>query len=246
MPLSYSKSKVISNKHIVDNIYVMEVDCKADVKPGQFYMLRGWGCEPILPRPISINDYKNGVLSFLYMVVGSGTEYFKNLEDGDKIELLGPLGNGFPMDRLKGKVAVVAGGIGIAPMVHTLKEINADKVDIYAGYANNSYGLEEMESLASKVEVSTVTGNEGHKGFCTDNFKPSDYDVVISCGPEAMMRKVASMCNEAGTECYVSMENHMACGIGACLVCTCKTTNGNKRACKEGPVFSSKDVIFGE
>ncbi|MEG0004218.1 MAG: dihydroorotate dehydrogenase electron transfer subunit [Clostridium sp.] len=246
MPLSYNKSKVISNKHIVDNIYVMEVDIKADVKPGQFYMLRGWGCEPILPRPISINDYKDGVLSFLYMVVGSGTEYFKNLETGDKIELLGPLGNGFPMDRLKGKVAVVAGGIGIAPMVHTLKEMSAEKVDIYAGFANNSYGLEEMEDLASKVDIATVTGNEGHKGFCTDNFNPGDYDVVISCGPEAMMKKVASMCNDADVECYVSMENHMACGIGACLVCTCKTKNGNKRACKEGPVFSSKDVIFGE
>ncbi|MEG0371597.1 MAG: dihydroorotate dehydrogenase electron transfer subunit [Clostridium sp.] len=246
MPLSYTKSKIHSNKHIVDNIYLMEVECIADVLPGQFYMLRGWGCEPILPRPISINDYKDGKLSFIYMVCGVGTQYLKELNEGQKIELLGPLGNGFPMDRLKGRVAVVGGGIGIAPMLLTMKNMNAELIDVYAGFANNSYAIDEMKDIVSKINISTVTGNEGHKGFCTDEFDPKNYDVVISCGPEVMMKKVANMCNEVGTECYVSMENHMACGIGACLVCTCKTKNGNKRACKEGPVFSSKDVIFGE
>ncbi len=246
MPLSYTKSKVLSNKHVVDNIYLMEVELDANVKAGQFYMLRGWGIEPILPRPISINDYKKGVISFLYMVVGSGTEHLKNLKENDKIELLGPLGNGFPIEKLTGKVAVVAGGIGIAPFLHTAKQLNAEKIDVYCGFRDNIYGIDELKTIVSEVIVATDSGKEGHKGLVIDLFDPKKYDAVLTCGPEIMMKKVAKMCEKANVDCYVSMENHMACGIGACLVCTCKTKNGNKRACKEGPVFLSRDVIFDE
>ncbi|KMT23287.1 dihydroorotate dehydrogenase electron transfer subunit [Clostridium cylindrosporum] len=246
MPLSYTKSKVYSNEHVVDNVYLMEVEIDAKVKAGQFYMLRGWGCEPILPRPISIHDYKDGKISFLYIVCGVGTEHLKNLKKDDRIELLGPLGNGFPLDKLTGNVAVVAGGIGTAPMLHTMKEMDAKKIDLYCGFRDKSYGIDKMKEYADEVFIATESGDEGHKGYVIDLLDPKKYDVVITCGPEIMMKKVADMCNEADVECYVSMESHMACGVGACLVCTCKTKNGNKRACKEGPVFSSRDVIFGE
>lgn len=246
MPLSYSKSKIYSNEHVVDNIYLMKVKIDVNVKAGQFYMLRGWGCEPILPRPISINDYEGGIISFLYIVCGTGTGHLKNLKKDDAIELLGPLGNGFPVDKLTGKIAVVTGGIGIAPMIYTVKEMNAEKIDLYCGFREKSYSVDEMAKKADEVFIATESGNEGHKGYVIDLLDPKKYDAVITCGPEIMMEKVATMCNEADVDCYVSMENHMACGIGACLVCTCKTKGGNKRACKEGPVFSSRDVIFGE
>lgn len=246
MPLSYTKTKVYSNKHIVDNVYLMEVELDVKVKAGQFYMLRGWGCEPILPRPISVHDYEKGKISFLYIVCGVGTEYLKNLETGDNIELLGPLGNGFPVDELTGKVAVVTGGIGIAPMIYTVNQMNAEKVDLYCGFRDKSYSIDKMAEKANEVFIATESGSEGHKGYSIDLLDPKKYDAVITCGPEIMMKKVAEMCNEADVDCYVSMENHMACGIGACLVCTCKTKDGYKRACKEGPVFSSRDVIFDE
>lgn len=246
MPLSYSKNKVFSNDHIVDNIYLMKVKIDAKINPGQFYMLRGWGCEPILPRPISVNDYEDGTLSFLYMVCGTGTKHLKNLKENDPIELLGPLGNGFPIEKLTGKIAVVAGGIGIAPMLHTIKNLNAKNIDVYVGFRENSYGIEEIRGFSDNVFVYTDTGAEGKKGYCTDDFEARKYDVVITCGPEIMMRKVAELCNSENVDCYLSTEKHMACGIGACLVCSCKTKDGNKRACKDGPVFLSKDVIFDE
>lgn len=209
MPLSYTKSKIYENKHIVDNIYLMEIELDAKVEAGQFYMLRGWGCEPILPRPISIYNYENGIISFLYMVCGVGTEHFKNLKKDDKIELLGPLGNGFPLDRLTGNVAVVAGGIGIAPMLYTVREMNAENINVYCGFRNTSYGIDEISKIVNNVYISTETGCEGTKGYCIDNFDPKKYDAVITCGPEIMMKKVAQMCNEADVECYLSMENHI-------------------------------------
>lgn len=246
MPLSYNKTKVYRNEHIVSNIYLMEVKCDARINPGQFYMLRGWGCEPILPRPISVYDYENGVISFLYMVCGVGTKHLKNLKEDDNIELLGPLGNGFPIEKLTGNIAIIAGGIGIAPMLHTIKNLNAKNVDVYCGFREKSYGIDKIKEIANNTYIYTETGEEGHKGYCTDNVDVKKYDAVITCGPEIMMKKVAELCNKENVDCYLSTEKHMACGIGACLVCSCKTKDGNKRACKDGPVFLGRDVIFDE
>lgn len=240
MSLTYRKSEILSNEKVIDNIYKMVCTDTNEVKPGQFYMLKKEGSQTLLPRPISVCEKEEGTITFLYAAVGTGTKEFAKLKAGEEISLTGPLGNGFDLENL-GKVAIVAGGIGTAPMVEVakrLREKNKDGViDIYAGYRDNIFLTEEYEKYADKVMVTTNTGKHGHKGFVTEILKPEEYDTVLCCGPEVMMKAVVNMCKEKGTKVFVSMEKHMACGVGACLVCTCKTKDGNKRTCKDGPVF---------
>lgn len=243
MQPSYSKNRVVENINIVGNIYKLTLEGKFEVKPGQFYNLRAWDREPILSRPISIYDVSANTISFLYEIRGVGTELLGKLKPSEEVELLGPLGNGFEVEEIKGKVAVVVGGIGIAPLLYTVKNINAARVDLFAGFREKSYGLDEFKEYVDNIHISTDHGTEGHKGFVTDIFRPMDYDLVLCCGPEVMMKKVARMCNDCEVPVLISMESHMACGIGACLVCTCKTSEGMKRTCKDGPIFSGKDVM---
>ncbi|MCR4944280.1 MAG: dihydroorotate dehydrogenase electron transfer subunit [Clostridium sp.] len=240
MSLTYRESKIISNEKVIDNIYKMVCTDTNEVKPGQFYMLKKEGSTTLLPRPISVCEKEDGTVTFMYAVVGKGTEEFSKMKAGEEISLTGPLGNGFNLENL-GKTAIVAGGIGTAPMVEVakrLREKNKDAViDVYAGYRDNIFLTEEYEKYASSVQITTNTGKHGHKGFVTEILKPEEYDTVLCCGPEVMMKAVVDMCKEKGTKIFVSMEKHMACGVGACLVCTCKTKDGNKRTCKDGPVF---------
>ncbi|KPU42725.1 dihydroorotate dehydrogenase B (NAD(+)), electron transfer subunit [Oxobacter pfennigii] len=242
--ISYHKYSVCENEIVSKGIYKLSVKGSFEGKPGQFYMLRAWGTEPILSRPISIHDKIKDKISFLYEVKGRGTVQFSSLDTGDEIELLGPLGNGFDLSGLKGKVALVAGGIGVAPMFYTAKELKGVSLDLYAGFRDDTYIIEDFRKYVDSIKFSTDTGKSGHKGFITDIFDPSVYSSVLCCGPEIMMKKVVEMCNAGDVPVYISMEKHMACGIGACLVCACKTREGNKRACKDGPVFNGKDVLF--
>ncbi|MDD6795012.1 MAG: dihydroorotate dehydrogenase electron transfer subunit [Clostridiaceae bacterium] len=241
MALTYRKSKVLYNEKVIDNIYKMVCEDKNTVNAGQFYMLRNDRGSVLLPRPISICEKHDNTITFLYAVVGKGTEEFSRLKDGDEISLTGPLGNGFNLEEDLGKVAIVAGGIGTAPMVEVVKRLRKkDKdavIDVYAGFRDNIFLINEYSKYASNINITTNTGKHGHKGFVTDVLKPEEYDTVLCCGPEVMMKAVVDMCKEKGVKVYVSMEKHMACGVGACLVCTCKTKDGNKRTCKDGPVF---------
>ena len=238
--MNYKKSKVISNEKVIDNIYKMVCEDDNVVNAGQFYMLKLNGAT-LLPRPISICEKDDKTITFLYAVVGKGTEEFSKLEAGDYINLTGPLGNGFDLEQDLGKTALVCGGIGTAPMVEVAKRLRAKDpnklIDVYAGFRDNIYLKEELDKYANNVNITTNTGKYGHKGFVTDILKPEEYDTVLCCGPEIMMKKVIEMCKEKNVKIYVSMEKHMACGVGACLVCTCKTKEGNKRTCKDGPVF---------
>jgi dihydroorotate dehydrogenase electron transfer subunit len=240
MKTTYTKSKVISNEKIVDGIYKMVVEDNNEVRAGQFYMLKLNG-QTLLPRPISVCEKNEGTITFLYAVVGNGTREYVSLEKGDYINLIGPLGNGFNIEESLGKVALVSGGIGTAPMLELakkLREKNKDsKIDLYAGFRDDIYLIDEIKEYVNEAYVSTNTGKYGHKGFVTDILKAEEYDTVLCCGPEIMMKKVIDMCKEKGVKVYVSMEKHMACGVGACLVCTCKTKDGHKRTCKDGPVF---------
>lgn len=238
--MNYKKSKVLYNEKVVDNIYKMICEDTNEIKPGQFYMLKLNG-QTLLPRPISICEKDNNKITFLYAVVGKGTEEYSKLKEGDYINLTGPLGNGFDLSKDLGKVAIVCGGIGTAPMVEVSKKLREKNkngiIDVYAGFRDEIYLKEELLKYADSVNVTTNTGKYGHKGFVTDILKPEEYDTVLCCGPEIMMKKVIEMCKEKNVKIYVSMEKHMACGVGACLVCTCKTKDGNKRTCKDGPVF---------
>ncbi|MGG7177051.1 dihydroorotate dehydrogenase electron transfer subunit [Clostridium paraputrificum] len=240
MSITYKKAKVLSNEKIVDGIFKLVCEDENDIKPGQFYMLKLDG-QTLLPRPISICEKDGNKITFLYAVVGTGTEEFAKLRVGENINLTGPLGNGFNLEEDLGKVAIVAGGIGTAPMVEVAKNLREKNksglIDVYAGFRDDIYLIDELGKYANKVEVTTNTGKHGHKGFVTEILKVEEYDTVLCCGPEVMMKAVVDMCKAKNVKVYVSMEKHMACGVGACLVCTCKTKDGHKRTCKDGPVF---------
>ena len=240
MAIAYRNAKVISNEEISKDIYKLVVEDKNEINAGQFYMLKVEG-QTLLPRPISICEKNGDTLTFLYAVVGTGTKEYTKLKENDKISLTGPLGNGFDLNRDYGKVALVAGGIGTAPMLELSKRLRANskeqKIDLYAGFRDEIYLINNFKEYTNEIKVSTNTGRHGHKGFITDILKAHEYDTVLCCGPEIMMKKVVEMCKEKNVKVYVSMEKHMACGVGACLVCTCKTKDGHKRTCKDGPVF---------
>jgi dihydroorotate dehydrogenase electron transfer subunit len=244
MNISYGKHIVLSNKQVSEGIYKLTISGSFKGAPGQFYMLKCSGEGALLPRPISIYDIDENSITFLYNVVGKGTKALCKLEARDSIEMHGPLGNGFSVENLSGKVAVVTGGIGIAPMFYTIRSIKNCTVDLYSGFRSDIYEIDNLNKYVNKTVISTENGQVGSKGYITNVFKPEDYDVVLCCGPEAMMNRVILMCREKRVPVYVSMEKHMACGIGACLVCTCKTKGGNKRTCKDGPVFLGEEIVL--
>lgn len=240
--MEYKKVYIIDNKKIYENIYKLSISGDFKGKPGQFYMVRSWRKEPLLSRPISIYSIDNNTLEFLYAVVGEGTKLLSELKKGDSINLLGPLGNGFPIENIKGKIAVVSGGIGIAPLYEVVKNLQECEIDLYAGFREKSYSTEAFKEYVENIYIATESGEEGEKGYITDILEVNKYDMVLCCGPEVMMKKVVKMCKEKKVPIYISMEKHMACGVGACLGCTCKTKGGNKRTCKEGPVFLGDEL----
>ena len=245
MPGKYVKSKVYENLNIKGNVYRLTIEGEFHIKPGQFFMLRAWGKDPFLSRPISVHNVENGRISFLYEVKGKGTNLLKALKSGNYINILGPLGNGFDLNNISGNVAIVSGGIGIAPMLYNIRKLNGI-VDLYLGFKDEPYMVDEMSEFANRAYISTDSGKEGYKGVITDIFTPENYDYVLCCGPKIMMKKVVDMCKAKSVPCYVSLESYMACGVGACLGCAVKTTSGMKRVCKDGPVFLGKEVVFDD
>lgn len=234
--------KVIKNVRIDQDFYLMKVEQKNDAVMGQFYMLRSWKEYPVLSRPISVFDADGETVSFLYKVIGKGTEMFTGLQEGDEIAVDGPHGNGFPFLPDKKKIAFVGGGVGIAPLylaARTYKKENPDcQADIYLGFSGKPILVREYEKVADRVIV-----NVG--GFVTDDINPLEYDAIMTCGPAVMMKVLYEKCVKLGCRAplYVSMENRMACGIGACLVCSCRTSGGNRKVCKDGPVFLGSEVF---
>lgn len=240
------KSKILHNKLVSERIYklVMKYDCNNDeIKPGQFFMLKTLDNSFLLPRPISINDADQDTVTFLYRVEGTGTTTISKMITGEEIQAFGPLGNGFDISRINGKIAVVGGGIGIAPLLYLVKKLGK-RADVFLGYKDNVYISEEFQKYACNTVVVTEDGSIGHKGFVTDYINYEEYAAVITCGPEIMMKKIVERCRDNNVKCYVSLERRMACGLGACLGCAVETVNGNKRACKDGPVFSSEELML--
>lgn len=227
-----------TNTGVSPGIYKMTVDFIGDVKPGQFFMVRAWDKDPLLSRPISVNDYTPGKLTFLYQVVGKGTEILSRLLPGSDVTIQGPYGNGFP--KINGDLCVVGGGIGTAPLyylVRHFKEENPNgKCRVYLGFRDTSYGVEAFATLADEVVLDVG-------GIITHKLSVLPGETVVTCGPEIMMESVAKVV-PTDNPVYVSLEAHMACGIGACLGCTCETKSGNKKVCKDGPVFLREEVFY--
>lgn len=242
----YEEKKVVSNIEISKNVFQIVIEGKFHGNAGQFYMLRAWDNEPLLSRPISIHEINDNNIVFIYQVVGYGTKILASLREGDTIKTTGPLGNGFPLNKINGKIAVVTGGMGIAPMNFVCRNLENCNIDVYCGFKSDIYLTDKILENAENVYIATESGAFGTKGYVTDVLDVQKYDMVLCCGPEPMMNKVIKICKNYDIPLYVSMEKRMACGVGACLVCTCKTKSGNKRTCTDGPVFLGSDVIIND
>lgn len=250
------EATVLSHEQVTGDIRLLRVlwpDREHAPHAGQFFTLRSWaaGESPFLSRPISVHkwDAERQTVEFLYQVIGEGTRKLAALKAGQSLQLAGPMGNGFDAAALAAnykKIAVVGGGIGTAPMYQLTRELATAgvKPDVFFGFRDTPYCMEDYRGIAGIVKVSTDTGAVGFHGFVTQLYDPADYDVVLVCGPTVMMRNAARLCAEKGTPCFVSLEKKMACGIGACLGCTCETKGGEGRSvCKDGPVFDATEVF---
>ena len=250
------KSTVIEQKMIADGICSMWLDAKevaVQAKPGQFISVYSNDKSRVLPRPISICeiDREKGTLRIVYRVVGKGTEEFSKAEAGDSFEILSPLGNGFPIEEAKGKkVLMIGGGIGVPPMLQTAKEIEGEAI-IVSGYRNQDLFLKEELESAGTLFIATEDGSVGTKGNVVDAIRENqiEADMMFACGPKPMLRALKNYALEKGIPCWISMEEKMACGVGACLACVCQSKDvdshshvHNKRICKDGPVFLSTEV----
>lgn len=237
----YKNGVIVENIEIAPSIWKMKVDIDLKANPGQFFMFRteSFRNEPLLSRPFGVCEQNENELTFLYQVVGSGTEIMADLTPGHKVKLLGPLGNGFDISKADGKkVAVVAGGIGIAPLLDLCKKL-PEKADFYAGFTYDPYFVDEFKAYVNSI---TTTSFKNDNKFITENLNPDDYDIIYACGPNGLLKAIHEKNNKADIE--VSMEAHMACGIGACLGCTIPSADGEfLRVCKDGPVFDAKEVF---
>ena len=245
---------VVSQKSIGTGIYSMIIKTKAaeTAKAGQFISMYCHDKTKLLPRPISICEVNKdeGTLRIVYRVVGGGTEEFSTYTSGEKVDIIGPLGNGF-MKRENKKAILIGGGIGIPPMVQLAKELKSiADVQVVAGYRNELFLTEELENNGS-LYIATEDGSTGTKGTVIDAIKEQNVegDVIYACGPTPMLKAIKEYATEKGIECQLSLEERMACGIGACLACVCNSTEkdhhsnvNNKRICKDGPSCSRRNV----
>ena len=223
----------------------------SDARPGQFVALYSEDKSRLLPRPISICEIEQDQnrLRLVYRIAGCGTKEFAGLTTGDKIRLVGPLGNGF--QDVGKKALLVGGGIGIPPMLEFAKQMSSEK-EILLGVRDEAFMQEDFQKQGT-VYLSSDTGACGVKGTVIDaiNEYGLQPEVIYACGPTPMLAALKEYAHLNQIPCYISMEEKMACGIGACLACVCKTTSKdehtnvhNKRICKEGPVFLADEVIL--
>lgn len=248
---------VVSQEQLANGIFSMwiQTEAAASAKPGQFISMYTNDGTKLLPRPISIceTDKEAGQLRVVYRVTSeqAGTKQFSQMKAGDIIPVIGPLGNGFPLEKAEGKKAfLMGGGIGVPPILELAKQLNCEK-QIVVGYRDADTFLRDQFEANGSVYISTEDGSVGTKGNVMNAIAENGLtaDIIYACGPTPMLRAIKNYAEENGIECYISLEEKMACGIGACLACVCKskekdhhTNVHNKRICKEGPVFLSTEV----
>ncbi len=233
--------------------------------PGQFFMLRSRPSGVLLGRPISVYLYDENTLTFLILRKGKGTEGLCSVLPGQQVDIVGPIGNCFPRPdspevsalidqkippgrekEWKPAIAVVGGGIGVAPVAGFALSLSPGTFDFYASFRSEPYGIDKIEGKAQKMIITTEDGSFGDRGILPDVFIPDLYDLIYACGPTPMLKYLQMACakSERNPLLYISLEKHMACGVGACLGCTVQTVRGNKRCCVDGPVFNAAEVIL--
>lgn len=252
-----SLAEIIQNTEIAPDIYKMELQASEiaqKANPGQFLHIRcSDTLSPLLRRPISIADVdkKAGKIKIIYRVVGEGTHLLCQKKPGSRIDLIGPLGKGFPLPN-KGKTSIIiGGGIGVAPLFYLAKKISGP-VTALLGFTTKqeAFGIEFLNSLGIEVIITTDDGTLGHKGFPTELLKQylkqcqdkSDL-ILYACGPKLMLSGVKAIAARDNIPAYFSLEERMACGVGACIGCSVKSSQeGYKKVCKDGPVFEAGEI----
>ncbi|MCR4430412.1 MAG: dihydroorotate dehydrogenase electron transfer subunit [Tepidanaerobacteraceae bacterium] len=295
MSLFCGSVKIIDNVEIAPGIFRMGLECPEaaeSASPGQFLQIRCFeGLAPLLRRPISIAaaDKDSGMIEIIYRVVGEGTGILARKTKKDMLDIMGPLGKGFPVPRGLRRPVIVGGGIGVAPLLFLAKSLKENSSrDSYGresdfcglafvGFSSGEevFGMQFLEDCCFNVEICTDDGSEGHKGFPTDlleeylkhimpipasnreNAKSAGDsectsassailpEAVYACGPEPLLKKVKQIASMTKIPTYISVEQRMACGVGACLGCAVKSSGGGYlRACRDGPVFEAHQLIL--
>ena len=246
---------VLSQREIAPDIYDMWIGTSlaGQGKPGQFIVVYPKAESTLLPRPISICeiDRPAGALRIVYRTAGEGTREFSEYGQGESVDILGPLGNGFPEVSRNKEVFLIGGGIGIPPMLELAKSLTCKK-SIILGYRDTLFLNQEFEAYGD-VYVATEDGSAGSRGNVLDAVRDHGLkaDMIMACGPTPMLKAIKAYAEEHHMECYLSLEEKMACGVGACLACVCQTKEvdhhsnvHNRRICKDGPVFRAEEVIL--
>ncbi|MBR2187933.1 MAG: dihydroorotate dehydrogenase electron transfer subunit [Eubacterium sp.] len=252
--------RITGQREISQGIFDLRLEAPgiaAASRPGQFVNVYTNDPSRLLPRPVSICGIGGGELRLVYRVSGArtGTEQFSRLQEGDCLKLMGPLGNGFPMEEAAGKrVFLVGGGIGVPPMLETARQLAGSGTipEMILGYRSDCFLADEFAGYGP-VHIATEDGSNGVRGTVLDvilqkQLKP---ELIFACGPRPMLRALKSYAGAREIPCWVSMEERMACGVGACLACVCETHEKdahshvrNTRVCKDGPVFRSTEVVL--
>ena len=239
--------KVVANEPLTPDVWrmVLAGDTQWITRPGQFVNIELEGL--YLRRPISISDWSEDTITIIYKVVGRGTEQMSRMTEGQELDVLTGLGNGFDADVECQQPLLVGGGVGVPPLYRLAKELIARgrKVSVVLGFntAKEVFYADEFRALGVDVYVSTADGSVGTKGFVTDAIRDNgvEFDFFYSCGPLPMLKALCD-CTEVSGE--LSFEERMGCGFGACMGCSCKTLAGNKRICKDGPVMKREEIIW--
>lgn len=235
--------EILLNEQIAPSVFkmVLSGDTSPITAPGQFVNIKI--PEFYLRRPISICDWNEKDFTIIYKVVGEGTEALSRMKTGEKLDLLISLGNGFNTEPSGERPLLIGGGVGVPPLYGLCKKLISEgkTVSVILGFNTKSeiFYEKEFRDLGAFVAVTTADGSYGLKGFVTDAMKNADYTYFYTCGPKPMFKAVNSVANGSG---QFSFEERMGCGTGACMGCTCKTKNGPKRVCTEGPVFLREEI----
>jgi len=247
--------ELLSNSNINEEYFVLQFHWEDPTpKAGQFFMLKHLRGSVFLPRPIGIFEYNSEqkIVKFLISRKGKGTLELSQLNTGEKVQLTGPLGNAW-VDFLpnSGKVALVGGSAGVAPLAALVAEKPGFNFHFFAGFRQGFIKKEQENAVlgaaikSKELVISAEDGKNALTGRIIDFIaEPENYDAIFGCGPTLMMQSLKQKCEEKNVPCFLSLENRFACGVGACLGCTVHTVNGNRRCCKDGAIFPANEVLF--